>query len=68
MVHIVSQFIRQKYFIVHYIDSYLTPSGDDLVTFTRLLWFFFAFIAGLALIFDQCFIPFIPRVSNNPLF
>ena len=29
------------------------PSADDLVKIINLLWFFFAFIEGLAIIIDQ---------------
>ena len=35
------------------------PSADDLVKFTIYIWFFFAFIADLALKIDQILVPFI---------
>ena len=38
-------------------------SADDLVKFIIVLWFFLAFIAGLALIWDHFLVAFIPKHS-----
>ena len=42
--------------------------ADDIVKFMLLLWFFPAFMAGFALIFDQFLVPFIPKLQNKLTF
>ena len=44
------------------------PLADDIVKFIIFLWFALAFLAGIALFFDNILVPFIPKFKYINLF
>ena len=44
------------------------PLADDIVKLIIVLWFAFAFLAGLAFFFDKFLVPFVPKFQYITLF